>query len=205
MVPLTDLEKAYSNIYLIAETIQLGCFVYSFQRIQIDREIRGLDHKECLKRLVDYELETIRQYNILYKRLIVGEGCVEVKKREEEFDKIMAERAKMEPLQAYAREKLAREAGGDGPDSGQAEYHPLILFFRKAFIPNPGARYSKEDIMVLFREYFIEFDRLTRYSLMYMRSPGPIHRLKNMFIALGEKPSVKQAIQKIGLEIELKD
>ena len=202
VVPLTDLDRYYSNTSILFETMQVGFFVQAFQNVQIDNTTSRLDHRDCLKRLVEYELETIKRYNTLYKKLIVKEGCLDLKKREQELEKIIAERAKMEPLEVYARERLGGEAGGDQGEVDQLRYHPLILFLLKAFIPDPEVQYSRQDIIVLIQLYLMEFEVMVYYSFTYLGGKGSIDGLKNIFDIFRNKPAMKQVIEKIGLEVE---
>ena len=203
--PLPDLENRYSHMRMVKINLETGNFVDGFQRIKLDGRASKLDHRDCLKRMVEYELETFNRYVVLYKKLIVDEGSLDIKKREQEFDKIMIQRAKVEPLEAYARERLAGEAEGGGGENEEFQYRPLLLFFYKAFNPEPGSSYSNQDIEVLIHLFFMELEVLMKLLMGYPGASRDKNAIKRSFHFSRHNPEMNLVIERIGLEIEFFD
>ena len=105
-LPIPEIENTWSIAYLLDSRLEIGFIIEGLQRFVPTGEIEPLNHKECLQRLLDYEAETIQASLELYKRVVIVGGSTDLKARREEFDRLYEERFIMEPLEAYAIEKL---------------------------------------------------------------------------------------------------
>ena len=129
-IPLAENEQRYKNLRVVWDFCAGGLIILGFQALENVQDLtRSLDHKECLKLLFDYEMESIQKMFDVYTELVFNQRCLDINKRSEELEKILQESLRMEPLVTYAREKVVEE--GQEPPI----YHPLLLFFQKALTP----------------------------------------------------------------------
>ena len=131
-IALTDLERWYLDSVMVYLFVNSGRAIQGLQRLNPGSQGDCFDEKTCLQLLVSYEGQTVRKLFDLFQKMVVQEGCQDLKKRKEAFDSLLEKRLRMESLEAYAVQKLGPRHTELPADE---KYHPMILLLNKAFIP----------------------------------------------------------------------
>ena len=192
---LNEDESKIFNISFYEYHCPRALLIAPFQNfMNIQEHVTGLDHKECLQRLFNYETETIKIMMETYSELVLTERCLDMRKREEEYDKIFQERVRMQPLQDYVCKKL--EAAG----RQALVYNPLILLLSRALTPPDFARYSKIELDMLFTNLI--FDPQICFLKMFTRvkAPKSVEPVKETFLQNLQTPAIKLVLEKTGLK-----
>ena len=202
-IGLTQSEKNYQNFSWVVSFLSQGLFVMAFQGLDLDlgEQSQGLDHKECLQCLLDYEADTIISYLNLYQTMVIRDRNRDLNRRIEAFVSIMEPRIRMVPLKSFAIQKL--RAGGRYFELPEEErLDPRILFLRKALEPPQEAKYSRKDISDFFQ--ILIFDKLA-YIQIFMAlvaDPCPIKKLLPYLRGDLDKPQVLALFEESGLNFD---
>ena len=200
-VELTQLEKKFLNVYNAKRFLSLGCLVKAFQGFQGGDQGDGLDHKECLQLLIDYEADIIRDYFQLYRRILIDNGIGDLERRKKEVKRIFRERLRMESLEAYTVEKHgARYA--ELPE--EEKYHPLLIFLSKALTPPQGASYNGVDVSIFFLNTLFESQALVQFFLTNARTPMPTQNLVNLVVNILKDPANLRFVEEAEIKFDPK-
>ena len=196
----THTENKFMNVHYISFFLGLGLLGKAFTRDKIGGQADGLDHKECLQLLVDYESQTIRELLDLYKRMVLQGQSRDFQQRIEAYDQLFDRRLRMEELVAYTVEKLGA-AYADLPE--EEKYHPLILFLSKAHTVPPNLGYSFGDVTQFLRFCFYDINSMIRACLKKMSSPISIEVISASPIDLLKAPVAERFLKNSGLKFDL--
>ena len=153
--------------------------------------------------MFDYEAQTFRELYALFEKMVIQEGCKDVKKREEEYNRLYKQRLRMESLEAYAAEKLGA-AYNELPED--EKYHPLMLFLSKVWEPTPNDEYSLDEMLSTFNFVLHPIHKGLRQIMLmpdFSPSPAKMKRIKAVLIKQAGIPQFKKFLEKSGLKFEL--
>ena len=196
-VLMSDLENLFSACICALSSHITGQFPRGFQNFIVLGQAERLDHKECLKLLFDYEMETLRIYEEFVGKLAAKGKLKEKEKNIKDFLKNFEERNRMEPLEVYARFHLGEDYGGE------LKFHPLLLFLHKALTPDLAAGYNRFDIEVLDHELINEPQMMLEGYLTQRIPAGGFFLFRQISLNFLSRADLKLILKKTGLKFKM--
>ena len=193
----TTMNALNSMIYFMCS----GNFAQAFSYPDIGNQTDCLDHKECLQIFCDYETQTIRAFIDLFQKMVIDEGCLDLKKREEAFNKLFEERVRDETLLAYTVEKLGA-AYAELPE--EEKYHPLILFLKTALISPPNAGYTTNELSFFIGGFIFGLETGLEKLMNSSQSFGPyaMKIFKERTMTMLNSPVYQDLLEKAGIKFD---
>ena len=199
-IELTPKETQFHNLRQLSSLLPRGLLIEPFMRQKLGTQADGLDHKECLQLLVEYESQTIRNLLDLYKRMVIEGKNQDLQQRIEAYDQLFEGRLRMEELVAYTVEKLG---AGYAELPEEEKYHPLILFLSKALTVPPGQEYSPSDMFNFFRFFFYDINALIQAFMKNVSTTYTIEGLTTGPRELRKSVVAETFLKRTGLKLDI--
>ena len=203
-IALSSAEKMVKNLSSMVSDLNQGFFVQAFQELDLGDQTEGLNHKECLQCLLDYEADTIISYLNLYQTMVSRDRNPDLDRRIEAFVSIMEPRMRMEALKSFATQKL-RTGGRYFELPEEERYDPLILFLSVALDPPQKDIYdvyARGKIIDFFHNMIFERQAFIQLFITRVAEPSPLKNLLPFLRGHLKHPSVVELLEENGLTFD---
>ena len=197
---LTQEETQFMDLKFLFGAFYSGLFLEAYITLNVGNQADALDHKECLQLYLDYEISSLHAYTDLYAKIVVEGRSRDLKVRAKEFNNLLEERVRMQPLIDYTVQKLGQRYAELPEDE---KYHPMILFFKKALIAPLNRGYSNAELYALIREITLALQIQIHMLFTEIVNPAVIEGFKTQCRNRFKNPAHQRVLRLSGLRLRL--